>query len=98
MVGFDFCALALNVRLYFPCGISVDETTANILFTTQSGQHVVSLFNPSTQFVQGGIAGTGVPGYSGDGLIATRGALNTPLGLLRKTETNDNGAFSDSLL
>ena len=74
--------LALNAHVT-PAGVAVDNTGA--VYISDGGSRV-------RKVIPGGgiltVAGTGTPGYSGDGGIATTAALNQPTGLATDSKGN----------
>lgn len=70
--------LATNAQLNSPGGVAVDGS-GNI-FIADSGNSRVQRIDASTGIVTT-VAGTGFPGFSGDGLLAKSAQLNLPLGI-----------------
>lgn len=69
--------MAMEAELYEPYGIAADSA-GNIYFT-EYGNERVRKINASGIITT--IAGTGIPGYSGDGSQATLAGLNHPTGI-----------------
>ncbi len=76
--------LAIEARLHSPEGVCVD-TSGNIYIADTENHRI-------RKFVEGGnintIAGTGTPGYSGDGEAAIDAKLNSPHGVCVHTSGN----------
>jgi len=67
-------ALAIYSGLYQPTGVAVDST--NNVYIADSGNHRVRML--TTDGIINTIAGTGTPGYAGDGGAAVNAQLNLP--------------------
>lgn len=70
-------AAATAATFSHPYGVAIDPT--GVLFITDKDNHVVRQVN--TSGIISTIAGTGVAGFSGDGLFATSAQLNEPAGI-----------------
>ncbi|HEY4010033.1 MAG TPA: hypothetical protein VGM11_07760 [Acidobacteriaceae bacterium] len=66
---------ATKAKLDFPFGIALDR--ANNLYIADRGNNVVRRVDASTGIITT-IGGDGLPGFSGDGGLATKASLNTP--------------------
>jgi sugar lactone lactonase YvrE len=69
---------ATEARLNFPVDVSVDAS--GNLYVADTGNHRVRMVLAATGVITT-IAGTGVPGYGGDGGPAVEAALNLPAGI-----------------
>jgi len=69
---------ATSAELNFPRGLAVDSL--GDVFVADTGNNVIREVSASTSVITT-IAGTGSPGYSGDGLQATQATLSGPQGL-----------------
>ena len=76
--------LASDSTLFAPAGIAVDSSGR--LFIAETGAHRVRVVG--TDGIIQTLAGTGSPGFSGDGGPATGAALNTPEGVAVDTAGN----------
>lgn len=74
----DDLDLATNAELRTPTGISISN---NRLYIAESGGHRVRVVNLDTRIINT-VAGTGLPGNSGDGGAATSARLFGPAGVL----------------
>ena len=68
---------ATSVQLYFPSGVSVD-ISGNV-YIADSSNNKIRMVNSNGIITT--IAGTGTPGYSGDGGVATSAQLYNPIGV-----------------
>jgi sugar lactone lactonase YvrE len=80
---------ALNAKLRQPTGIAIDSI--GNLYLADSINHVIRKIDLAGNIST--IAGTGSPGYSGDGGLATSAKLNLPRGLA--FDDNDNLYIAD---
>jgi hypothetical protein len=71
---------ATSAQLNFPGSIAIDNV-GNIYFTEIFGNRIRKI--DSTGIIHT-IAGTGVSGYNGDGILAVNAQINHPLGILEK--------------
>ena len=76
---------ALRAQLHRPTRVAVD--CAGNLYISDSWNDRIRRVDARTQTITT-IAGTGIPGYSGDGGNASAAAINTPFGLLLDTDTS----------
>lgn len=79
-----------------PTRVAIDDVN-QLLYFSDTLLHRVRVINLKTNIVSL-FAGTGVPGYSGDGRAATSAQLNNPQGILVDTSNNvvyiaDSGNF-----
>jgi sugar lactone lactonase YvrE len=72
-------ALSINAQLTNPTGLALDEK--GNLFIADTGNERVRKVDLSTGIIST-VVGTGVPGFSGDGDLATESQLSNPLGLV----------------
>ncbi|MCD6011365.1 MAG: repeat containing protein [Flavipsychrobacter sp.] len=73
---------ATAAQFHWPAGVTVDKTmgpNAGYVYVSDQANHKVRLIN--TAGVINSIAGTGAPGYNGDGIVATFAQLYSPMGL-----------------
>jgi len=70
-------AIAATISTQYSGGLAVDATGA--IFLSDTGNHVIRRIGLDGVITQ--VAGTGVPGFSGDGGPATQAALTAPGGL-----------------
>ena len=68
---------ATNANLYAPAGVAVDN--ANNIFITDYRHHRIRKVTPDGIITT--IAGTGIAGYSGDGVVATLAQFDRPIGI-----------------
>ncbi len=68
-------AAATQAKLTFPEGVALDE--AGNLLIADTGNNVIREVDAVTGFIRT-IAGTGAPGFNGDGQAATSAQLNSP--------------------
>ncbi len=68
---------AIAAELNYPAGVAVDA--AGDVFTADSGYNVIR--KVGTNGIISTVAGSGVAGYSGDGMSATNAELNSPDGV-----------------
>ena len=71
--------LATSSRLSRPSDIAIDPFTGD-LYIADTYNHIIRLVTKSTGVIST-IAGTGYPGYSGDGGLATNATLSRPGGV-----------------
>ena len=71
--------LATSSRLSGPIGIAIDPSTSD-LYIADFGNRIIRLVTKSTGVIST-IAGTGYPGYSGDGGLATNATFTNPEGV-----------------
>ncbi len=81
---------ATSAQLNYPCFLYL-EAAGNNLYFSDRHNHVVRKINSSG--IISTIAGTGTPGYTGDGAAATLATLNWPTGLM--VDNAGNILFSD---
>eukprot|EP00887_Chlorella_sp_A99_P003284 scaffold9.g3284.t1 len=74
-------------RLDSPAGIALDAATGDV-YIADAGNHRVRKVDGASKVITT-LAGTGAPGYSGDGGPAAAAALNTPAGLAFDSGTGD---------
>ncbi|MBN8641149.1 MAG: T9SS type A sorting domain-containing protein [Flavobacteriales bacterium] len=79
----DF-GLAVQARIRYPQYISIDMQ-GNIYFS-ESGFHKVRKIDTSGIITT--IAGTGIAGYNGDGILATNAQINFPVGIAVDSQGN----------
>ncbi len=83
--------MATAARLSFPSGLAVD--VSGNLYISDSGNHVIRMVTASTGKIKT-VAGSGVPGYSGDNGPALSAKLNSPVGVA--IDKNGNLFIADS--
>lgn len=83
--------LAVNASLYQPLAVSV--TSSGVVYFSDCKNHRVRKINKSG--IISTIAGTGLPGYNGDGIPATTAQLSVPIGVA--VDTLENVYVSDML-
>lgn len=71
--------IAVNHSLSGPREIDMDETN-QLLFVSDSGNHMIKYINVKAGTIHA-FAGTGIPGFSGDGGPALNASLNNPTGV-----------------
>jgi hypothetical protein len=76
---------ATSARLYYPKGIAADN--AGNVYISDWNNNVVRKINTSGMITT--IAGTGVAGYSGDGIAAVSSQLDHPIGLAVRNSDGD---------
>ena len=69
---------ATNAALFLPSGIFIDSN--NNLYIADAGNHRIRKIDGSTGIIST-VGGSGSPGYSGDGSLATEAMLNGPSGV-----------------
>ena len=77
--------LATNAQLNTPTGIAFDENEN--LFIADESNHRVRMVSAAIGIITT-VAGTGIPGFSGDGGLAQFSQLNSPTGLSFDTNKN----------
>ncbi len=75
-------AAATRANLTFPEAVVFDAS--GNMYISDSGNNVVRVVNASG--IISTFAGTGAPGYNGDGILATTAKLNNPWGLVAGTD------------
>lgn len=70
--------LAINAELYYPTEIAVDDS--DNLYIADYGNSRIRKVTHATDMIST-YAGTGTPGYTGDGKVATSAELNYPQGV-----------------
>ena len=80
-----------TANLYLPYTLATDAS-GNIYFSTQYQNKVFKLSTSGTLTV---IAGTGFPGYNGDGIQATTAQVNQPTGIAVDTASPANVYFTE---
>lgn len=77
------CGYAKDAYLYKPYSIAFD--TYDNLYIADEYNHKIRKIEALTEFIIT-VAGTGVPGYNGDGILGTSAMLNHPTGLAIGTD------------
>ena len=75
---------ATNAQLNAPIGMAMDA--ASNFYIADSGNHVIRMISPDG--VISTVAGTGIPGNSGDGGVATNASLARPVGVAVDSDGN----------
>jgi Abnormal spindle-like microcephaly-assoc'd, ASPM-SPD-2-Hydin/Cep192 domain 4/NHL repeat len=83
--------LAPSAELGFPQGLYLDGS--GNMFLADSGNNVIRSVSASTGIINT-VAGTGVPGYAGDGGSAINAQLSSPTGVV--TDSSGNIFFADA--
>jgi sugar lactone lactonase YvrE len=86
VAGFGDCVAATNAELDFPMGVAYDGTIVPDLYIAEVQGHRVRRLESDSGTLSL-FAGTGTPGFSGDGGPATAAQLNQPSGIV--TDGND---------
>ncbi len=84
--------LATAASLNTPDGVAIDS--AGDLYIADSGNNRIRFINAATGIIST-MAGTGVAGFNGDGILATTASLNNPLTVL--LNSSGNLLIADSL-
>ena len=82
---------ASNAKLNAPTGLFVSKN--GDLYISDTGNSRIRMISYKTMIITT-VAGTGTPGYNGDGILAIKAQINNPLGLF--VRSNGDVYFADS--